>query len=322
MNTPFWWDDFRTQFEAGNFEAAFKAGQTRQHYAVTDALISLTDEVLLPRLQKTCKIVASFDAFRKPRENEQIIIYGNYPNDPNNLLFSNPCFRHVKYFSQVKHDFTESHPAWNEVDQIFIINLDNRPDRYWETLRELARMAAPLDRTVRFSALTRNISSNSYLNGTAGCAASHLAVLELAIAKNYSSVLVLEDDFSFSDPTSQNLLDLQSFFKLKIPYDVCLLATSKYFHMEPVNELLALSFQECTTCAGYLLSFKGMRKLLPIWTSALADLIKTGICDTYACDRSWKVLQKDRQFYLFRRKLGFQRPNFSTTSQQIVFPLD
>jgi hypothetical protein len=45
-------------------------------------------------------------------------------------------------------------------------------------------VAAPLDRLTRFSALNKKVSAHSYINGTIGCAASHLAILEEALAKN------------------------------------------------------------------------------------------------------------------------------------------
>jgi hypothetical protein len=108
--TNTWLILFRTTVAIDSLAEIWKLAPQADELPVTDELINETD-ILLKWLRKDRKIVASFDHNRKSDSETQIIIYGNYPNMPNNLLFHNPCYRHVKYFAQVQHDRTESHAA-------------------------------------------------------------------------------------------------------------------------------------------------------------------------------------------------------------------
>lgn len=79
------------------------------------------------------------------------------------------------------------------------INLERRPDRWQRISSRFAEHG--IERVVRFSALDRNhleipATWNSF-PGAYGCLRSHLAVVEDARQKGYSSVLVFEDDVVF-----------------------------------------------------------------------------------------------------------------------------
>lgn len=286
---------------------------------VDDHIINNTDH-LLKHLRTDKTVVATLDPHRKPEANEIVICYGDYPHDVSNLVFNNPIRRHLKYFWNLTHDRVEYDSIWDPIDAIYIINLTEREDRYIETLRELRRMAAPLDRVHRFSAI--KYKSNDFFTGTLGCAKSHLSVIRSALEKGYHNILVLEDDFCFTEDLTTHRESLKTFFERKYSYDVCLLATSKYYRTEDHDDLLKRSYQECTTCAGYLLSAEGMAKLIPIWDASLPKLLETRDTNKYACDRSWSVLQKDNKFFIFKPKMGFQRPNYSSITGTTTFYMD
>ncbi len=290
---------------------------------IDDHILSNTNFLLAP-LRHNKKVIATFDPSRRPEDNEIIICYGDFPHSADNLVSNNPVYRHLKYFEDISHDEVEADPVWSFVDAIYVLNLDERYDRYIETLRECARMGIPLNKVKRFSACRDKTTDNKTVNGWIGCATSHLKITQEIIEKGYQNTLVLEDDFTFTSDIDRNKRDLRTFFERKYDYDVCLLATSKYYRTDRYDDLLSLSFHDCTTASAYLMSYDGVRRVERIWVDALKTLkeIEMGEKYKYACDRSWCVLQKDRKFFFFTKKMGFQRPSYSNNTGAIEFHLD
>ena len=77
-------------------------------------------------------------------------------------------------------------------DNIYIINLDKRKDR-WKHCEE--QMAKHVFTAERFKA----IEATEMIKGWQACTLSHIAVLEDARQRGFQRVLVLEDDFVFCD---------------------------------------------------------------------------------------------------------------------------
>jgi glycosyl transferase, family 25 len=73
----------------------------------------------------------------------------------------------------------------NFFDQIYVLNLDRRTDRWSKIQAQLER--AGISRAVRFSAIAKT-------PGWIGCFDSHLAILERALTTGARNVLILEDD--------------------------------------------------------------------------------------------------------------------------------
>jgi GR25 family glycosyltransferase involved in LPS biosynthesis len=73
----------------------------------------------------------------------------------------------------------------NFFDQIYVLNLDKRPDRWANAQTQLEQ--AGITKAIRFPGIARN-------PGWAGCFESHLAILQRALDTNARNVLVLEDD--------------------------------------------------------------------------------------------------------------------------------
>ena len=86
----------------------------------------------------------AFDPHRRPDPNEVVIIYGNYPHAFSNVIVNNPIDVHAADFWRFRHDRVESDTRWAGVDEIFIINVEERPDRLDSALRELTSARAPL----------------------------------------------------------------------------------------------------------------------------------------------------------------------------------
>jgi glycosyl transferase family 25 len=307
--------------ERGMIEAGIDLLRKLELATIDNRTLELTDP-FLPRIACGRKVVASFDPFRKPAPDEVIIVYGNYPHFFPNIVVNNPIKRHVFDFWNFRHDRVEYDARWESIDQIFVINLAERLDRYDSVLRELASAKAPLNRLTRVPAFTKDPSDTSQNGGTVGCLRSHIEVLRRAETAGYRHILVLEDDFCFTSDLAAHLTDLGAFFQRDYPYWICLIATSKYGPVVPKDDLVSISFQPCTNTAGYLVSRDGLEHLLPVFEQALDRLKATGDSVSCAADRCWAVLQPSEKFFVFRRKFGFQASNFSDIERSISRYLD
>jgi glycosyl transferase, family 25 len=84
-------------------------------------------------------------------------------------------------------------------DHIFCVNLDRRPDKWEECVKEFDKWGLEVE---RFSAVDGNtIEPFNYKvpRGSIGNCLSKIGVLKLSKERKYKSVLVLEDDVAFQD---------------------------------------------------------------------------------------------------------------------------
>ena len=314
-------------------EARIDAGDTagaaavlrRLEAATTDAQTLERTDRWLPKLAAGKRVVATFDPARVPAPDEVVIIYGNYPHMFGNVVVNNPVRRHVADFWMFRHDVVESDARWNDVQQIYIINVEARRDRLDATLRELVAARAPFDRLTVVRATEKAAGDVSQEGGQMACLTSHIRTLRAAQAAGFGRVLVLEDDFCFSSDLDAHLNDLRTFFARRYDYWVCLVATSKYGAVIPKDDLVSFCRQVCTNTGGYLISAEGIAQVLPVFEGALDRIKTTGSLGTYAMnavDRCWAVLQPSGKFLVFRRKFGFQVSSFSDIERSISRYLD
>jgi hypothetical protein len=85
-----------------------------------------------------------------------------------------------------------------QIDCIFYLNLDHRPDRRAKIESELQPVAELLGYPMeRFPAIFH------FSIGAVGCMKSHLAVLKEAKKRNYRRILIVEDDFQWNFPAAE-----------------------------------------------------------------------------------------------------------------------
>ncbi len=86
-------------------------------------------------------------------------------------------------------------------DQVFIINLKSRPDRWAEIQDQLTQigMSADSPKIMRFDAVRPADAGGFPSIGARGCFMSHLGVLDAACQAQLQRILILEDDLDFSD---------------------------------------------------------------------------------------------------------------------------
>ena len=82
-------------------------------------------------------------------------------------------------------------------DHIFCINIDERTDRWEESLKEFDSIGIT-DRVERFSGIKD-------VNGNNGCGMSHIEIVKICKKMNYQRPLILEDDVIFLDNAADNL---------------------------------------------------------------------------------------------------------------------
>lgn len=276
--------------------------------------------IQLEKINNNKKIVGTTDPCREAGEGEFVVCYGNYPHDIYNLPHSeqpNKVYRHAIYKDLLKHDFFEYHPCWDKIDQIYILNLKTRKDRWMSILVELCNMGAPLDKVYHYLAPIETVTGNKTVDKYLGATKNHLDVVDHFLQNNFDYCLVLEDDLTFTTDISRHQKDLQEFFDREYDFDVCMISGSKYHELKPHDDLLVKSYQECTTTSGYILHKKTASNVRECFREGYDKLKETGQHHIYVCDRYWSKLQKDGKFFLFKRKFGYQRANYSSITETI-----
>lgn len=308
-------------FARGDVASGTAALRELRWATIDDETLAKTD-LYLEQIAAGRRIVATCDPRRVPAQDEVVIVYGNYPHVFENVVVNNPMKRHLATFGELKYHEVEYDRRWDGIGQIYIINADDRPDRYDAVLRELASARAPIHRITRVSAAMDRTTGLPDVDGPIGCLRSHIESLRAAKAGGFDHVLVLEDDFCFTTDLDAHMNDLQLFLRRRYDYLICLLATSKYGRIVPKDDLVCVTMQPCTNTGGYLVSRTGLEQLLPVQEFALGRLAETHDVTTFAADRYWSVLQTSGQFLVFRRKFGFQTSSFSDIEQRITRYLD
>ena len=90
--------------------------------------------------------------------------------------------------------------SFDYFDEIYCINLDERPDR-WAHAQEEFKKAGILEKVQRFSAIKHS-------DGRIGVIKSNLAIVKLAKEKNLNNVLVFEDDVKFIVDDPEKILGI------------------------------------------------------------------------------------------------------------------
>jgi GR25 family glycosyltransferase involved in LPS biosynthesis len=288
---------------------------------ITVKLVEETD-YLFDQVRQGKKVIGTYDYNRVPVNNEIIIIIGDYPVSKDSLVISNPMRRNYLWALNFKYDDFEGNKCWDKIEIINIINDIDRPDRLFDILKEFKKMGIPLNKVYRQDAIKDLSTTNSYVNGLVGCFKSHLSILNRFHNTEFENIAIFEDDFTFSEPIEENQNSLIKFFDGYYEHEVLLLATSAEGVLVKRDDLVSNSYQSCTTTSGYILSKKGLERILPMWEKANNMLISTYNFNVYACDRYWSLIQGDNSMFSFNRKLGYQRPSFSQTSKTLAYNLD
>jgi hypothetical protein len=300
---------FVSNFYCGYYDQAretlgmFESTHVQMHNVVNS-------NFLISKLQK--KIVGTCDPTREPADDEIVVCYGKYPLDHRALPSGNKVYRHAMFATMLKHTRFESHPCWDSVDVIYVLNLKERKDRLTDVMTELSSVHAPLDRVHVYEAEKTKVTGNDKVDAYLGATNNHLDVVAHFETTKARHALVLEDDFIFNSNVGEVQSAIRTFFERAYVYDVCLLATSKYGEIVPHDDLLNRSYQPCTTTSAYFVCRDTFQPVLQCFREGVTLMRETMDFHKYVCDRYWAKLQKNDRFFVLKSKVGYQRIGFSS----------
>ena len=215
----------------------------------------------------------------------------------------------------------------NFIDKTYIINLDERKDRYLHCLSELNKYE--IKNYERFSAIRpvfeeiNNIiyadysthlshDTKKYIIGATGCKFSHRNIIKDAYEKNYENILILEDDFIFTNNFHNYLEDYLKKVK-NIKWDMLYLggnnksqAIDKYCIKTNIDNIFKCKDVKCTH--AYIIN----RRLFP---KILKDL------ETYSKEIDnyyFECIQPYYKTYIYNPILVKQIESFSDIVQKNV----
>jgi GR25 family glycosyltransferase involved in LPS biosynthesis len=269
------------------------------------------------------KIIGTGDLNYEPKELEFVIYYGNYPDDYMSLPQSNKIYKHFIFRNDIILDRYEYNKCWDKIDRIFIMTLENCFERLNDTIMHLINMNAPINRIEEYIAVKDGEISNSYIGATQ----NHVNCIKKMIDKSYNTCLFLEDDFVFTSNIKNNQDNLLKFMNRDYEYNICFLSASKYHKRKDFDDLLIISKQICTTSSGYLLN-KNTANLVYETVKYGYDKLSEGnlppnemhiLVNKYCIDRYWSKLDK---IFIFKNKLGYQKPSLSNITGYLNINLD
>lgn len=195
-----------------------------------------------------------------------------------------------------------------DISAIVFINLDRRTDRLAEITSELAHMG--IEHAIRFSAI-------EHIHGAVGCMLSHLEILKMARANRWHNVLIFEDDFMFVVDKDTFHGTLRSFFGTGRPYDVVMLSYNLH-RSEQVDNVVGYA-RKAFTSAGYIVHNRMYDELIYLFeenaTRLATEPQRHGV---YALDTCWDILQRTREWFYLKTRIGIQRPGYSDIEKCVV----
>jgi GR25 family glycosyltransferase involved in LPS biosynthesis len=187
------------------------------------------------------------------------------------------------------------------IDQIFYINLNDRPNRKAFMEEQLQLLDIPFE---RFPAV------DSRKNGV-GCTRSHLEIYKLARERGYKTILILEDDFQFDISKIEFECKLTQLFENGPSFNVCFISNTSVEREEPIpNFPFFHRVLDAHGSEGYIVHGEYLNTLIDLYEIAAVKLEKTGQHWIYTMDRAWLPLLVQDQWIRFTHRVGHQNNNF------------
>jgi GR25 family glycosyltransferase involved in LPS biosynthesis len=194
-----------------------------------------------------------------------------------------------------------------KIDRIFYINLDDHKDRRKNMENEFSKMEIILHNLPNpDNKLTyERFSAKKHENIDIGRGKSHIEVLKLAKERNYSTVIIFEDDYEFIVPKEEMAKQLGYLEGVYI--DACILSGDlKNYNNSNIQRNMYRVFNTKTT-SGYLINCHYNDTLISCFQTAVKNLERTNNPLFYAIDVAWNVLQVTDPWYAIKTKIGQHR---------------
>ena len=195
-----------------------------------------------------------------------------------------------------------------DIKNILYINLESRLDRKEHIEGQLS--------TVGFPAFERfNAIKMPNGNGRIGCSMSHIKCLELAKERNYSHLLICEDDTLFLKPEVFRE-QLNKFLAKRYNWDVVLFAVNNLPPYERIDET-CICVSRCQTTTCYLVNGNYFDTLINNMKEGVTKLMQEPSNHFhYAIDKYWTKLQEKDNWYMITPLTVVQRDDYSDIEQR------
>lgn len=187
-----------------------------------------------------------------------------------------------------------------EIKHAFYINLEHREDRKEHVEKEFRDLGIPIH---RFNAV-------KVQDGRIGCGLSHLKCLLIAKERNWSHVLIVEDDILFLNPDNFRK-QLNSFLSSGTKWDVVMFAGNNIPPYE-INGHHSIKVTRCQTTTGYMVKRHYYDSLIMNIKEGISRLVKEPENHFYyAIDKYWFQLQMRDNWFLIVPLSVTQRDDYS-----------
>ena len=196
----------------------------------------------------------------------------------------------------------------SDITNVFYINLLSRPDRKSHIESQLKGVGFP--QFERFNAI--KLPSGS---GRVGCSLSHIKCLEIAKERNYSHLLICEDDTTFLNPELFKT-QLNAFLSKGHTWDVVLFAGNNVPPYERIDDT-CVCVTRCQTTTCYLVNGAYFDTLIANMKEGVHQLIQHPSKHIdFAIDKYWFKLQNKDNWFLITPLTVIQREDYSDIEQR------
>ena len=194
----------------------------------------------------------------------------------------------------------------SDIQHIFYINLDSRPDRKEYVETQLSSIG--IKNATRFKAIELK-------NGALGCSFSHLRCLEHAKQQNWDHVMIVEDDICFTKPDIF-VRQMNKFLSAHKNFDVLLIAGNNIAPYTIIDRT-CVKINKCQTTTGYLVKNNYYDTLITNYREGIQKLTKNPEQPIFfAIDKYWFQLQEIHNWYLITPLTVTQREDYSNIEKR------
>lgn len=209
------------------------------------------------------------------------------------------------------HNATASKPVqWQSIDQVLVLNLDSRPDRWLTMQEELAALQVPPEKIRRISATPDEC-------GQRGRSLSHLAALTLAQQQGWKNYVLMEDDVR----CVKQALTLDAVNRLmsamqRLPWEVVLFG-SHIRTAAPLGSLPGVwKVNQAQEACMYAVNHSYFTDFARLLSESLEGLTRTGDVERFTFDRYWNAEMPQRKWLALSPGFAWQAPGYSDIARQ------
>jgi len=196
--------------------------------------------------------------------------------------------------------------SFNDINNILYINLEKRKDRKEHIEGQLNKLG--FTTYERFNAIILK-------HGNLGCSMSHIKCLEIAKERNYSHILICEDDTTFLNITLIKN-QLNKFLEKGHKWDVVLFAGNNLPPYKRIDDS-CVQISRCQTTTCYMVNNHYFDTLIENMKEGFLGLLRDPENHVkYAVDKYWFSLQTKDKWYLITPLSVVQLDDYSDIEEK------